>query len=83
MKVIQRPIEFDEIKDFAEIGACGTAVVITPVNRIVRGETVIEVGPKEGCGPELEKLYRKVRAIQTGDITDNYGWTRVVAAENL
>ena len=34
LDVQMRPILFDEIKDFAEIGACGTAVVVTPVNEI-------------------------------------------------
>lgn len=78
MEVIARPITFDEIPGFAEVGACGTAVVITPVNRIVRGNTVIDVGPRNGCGPELQKLYTTVRAIQTGDLPDRYGWTKLV-----
>jgi branched-chain amino acid aminotransferase len=75
MKVEVRPVLFDEIPDFAEVGACGTAVVITPVNEIVRGDTVIRVGPRQGCGPVLHSLYDQVRAIQDGDAPDPYGWT--------
>jgi branched-chain amino acid aminotransferase len=70
-----RPIEFTEIASFAEVAACGTAVVITPVNEIVRGDQVIQVGPREGCGPVFEKIYNRYRAIQTGDVADPYGWT--------
>jgi len=70
-----RPVPFDEIADFAEVAACGTAVVITPVNEIVRGDTVVRVGPREGCGPVLEQLYHRVRAIQDGDEADPRGWT--------
>ena len=75
MPVEVRPVEFEEIPAFAEVGACGTAVVITPVNEIVRGDRVIRVGPSSGCGPMLEKLYRRVTAVQYGEAPDRYGWT--------
>lgn len=78
LPVLRRPIAFDEVADFAEIGACGTAVVITPVNRIVRGEQVITIGPETGCGPVLQKLYQRVRAIQVGEEEAPAGWTDVV-----
>ena len=74
MKIEERPIQFDEIKDLVEVGACGTAVVITPVNRIERGDRIIEVGPKTGFGPVLGDLYEKVRAVQFGELPDNHGW---------
>ena len=78
LRVEQRPIEFDEVTSFAEIGACGTAVVITPINRIVRDKEVIQIGPETGCGPILQKLYTKVRGLQVGEIPDNYEWTKIV-----
>lgn len=70
-----RPIEFSEVAAFAEVAACGTAVVITPVNEIVRGDQIIRVGPREGCGPVFEKIYNRYRAIQVGEVADPYGWT--------
>lgn len=73
-RVELREVPFSEIGRFAEVGACGTAVVITPVNRIVRGEQVIEVGPRDGVGPVLNELYRQVRGIQVGDLPDPEGW---------
>ena len=78
LTVEQRPISFDEIKTFSEVGACGTAVVITPVNRIVHNQQTIQIGPENGCGPILQRLYTKVRGIQVGDIPDKYNWTKVV-----
>jgi branched-chain amino acid aminotransferase len=78
MEVEERPVLFDEIKDFAEIGACGTAVVITPVNEIVRGEQTLRVGPAEGCGPTLQALYQRVTAIQYGEAEDVHGWNLTV-----
>lgn len=76
--VERRPVEFDELPEFDEIGACGTAVVITPVNHIVRGDLEIRVGPETGCGPVLEDLYHQVTAIQYGETEDIHGWTRPV-----
>lgn len=35
LKVEQREVYFDEVKDFAECGLCGTAAVISPVGKIV------------------------------------------------
>jgi branched-chain amino acid aminotransferase len=78
MKVEHRPIEFNEIASFAEVGACGTAVVITPVNHIVRGDQIIRVGPEQGCGPVLQRLYNKVRGIQVGNLPDTHDWLQVV-----
>jgi branched-chain amino acid aminotransferase len=69
-----RPVEFEEIRGFSEIGACGTAVVITPVCEIVRGDEVIRIGPPDGCGPVLERLYNAVTAIQYGEAPDPYDW---------
>lgn len=74
MKVEVRPVPFEELPSFAEIGACGTAVVVTPVCEIVRGTTVIKVGSPTGCGPVLQKLYETVQGIQYGEIADAHGW---------
>jgi branched-chain amino acid aminotransferase len=75
MAVEVRPVDFDEIPGFAEVAACGTAVVITPVNEIVRGERVIRVGPAEGVGPVFGKLYQRYTALQVGEAEDVFGWT--------
>lgn len=75
MPVEVRPVEFDELPGLAEVAACGTAVVITPVNEIVRGDRVIRVGPQEGCGPVLSTLYQRYTRIQVGDSPDVHGWT--------
>ncbi len=73
-----RPVEFAELKNFAEIGACGTAVVITPVNEVVRGDAALRIGPEDGCGEVLESLYNQYTAIQRGDAPDAFGWTAEV-----
>jgi len=74
MHVEQRPVLYDEIAGFAEVGACGTAVVVTPVCEITREDVIIKIGSKDNCGPVLQSLYKKVRAIQYGEDPDQYGW---------
>lgn len=69
-----RPVPFEEIGEMAEVAACGTAVVITPVNEVVRGGKSYKTGPATGCGPTLERLYRHLVGIQHGDLPDTHGW---------
>ena len=74
MKVEVRPIPFTELPSFAEIAACGTAVVVTPVWEITRGDQVIRVSDPDTCGPVLQKLYDQVQGIQYGVLPDTHNW---------
>ena len=78
MKVEHRPVHVDELKDFAEIGLCGTAAVISPISHLDDTETgkVYSFGDKPG--PWSTKLYETLRGIQYGTIEDKHGWTTVV-----
>ncbi len=78
MDVEVRPVAFDEITEFAEVAACGTAVVVTPVASIERAGTVYKTGPESGTGPVLEKLYKTVQGIQYGELEDSHGWNMAV-----
>ncbi len=74
MKVEVREIPYEELGAFAEIGACGTAVVVTPVCEVARGADVIRIGSPAECGPVLLKLYREMQAVQYGEKADAHGW---------
>lgn len=74
MKVEVRQVPFTEIENFAEIAACGTAVVVTPVCEITRGDKVIKVSDPNSCGPVLQKLFNAVQGIQYGELPDTHGW---------
>lgn len=69
-----RPIPFDELEDFAEIAACGTAVVVTPVCEITRGNKVIKICEPDSCGPVVQELYNIVQGIQYGELPDKHNW---------
>ena len=80
MKVERRQIPEEELATFEEAGACGTAAVISPIERIDDPETGKSyVFSKDGKpGPISTKLYNKLIAIQYGLEPDVHGWTRVV-----
>ena len=77
-KVERRPIPYTEIKEFAEVAACGTAVVVTPVWEITRGDDVIVISDKDVVGEHLQKLYETVQGIQYGVLEDVHGWCHEV-----
>lgn len=79
MVVEQREVDIDEVRRFDEVGACGTAVVITAVSRILNGSELIEIGRNpDQVGSRLLSFYDKVRAIQFGEIEDRHGWGQIM-----
>lgn len=74
LKVIREPIALDDLGQFKEVGACGTAAVITPVYSIQFGDKKFTFGDKDHAGETLTRLYHALQAIQYGESTDKYGW---------
>lgn len=75
----EREVYFDEIKDFAECGLCGTAAVISPVGRIVdHGKEISFSSGMEKMGPVIQKLYDTLTGIQMGRIEAPEGWIREI-----
>ena len=74
LRVEHRPIRWSEIPDFAEIGACGTAAVITPISSITRGKETLRFGAEDKPGPTLQRLYDAIQSIQYGKIEDAHRW---------
>lgn len=75
-----RNIPLEELETFEEAGACGTAAVISPIERI----DDVELGKsyilsKDGKpGPVCTKLYETLTGIQFGDLEDKHGWMTVI-----
>ncbi len=69
LEVEQREVYFDEVKDFAECGLCGTAAVISPVGKIYDFPSGMEE-----MGPITKKLYETLTGIQMGQIEAPEGW---------
>lgn len=77
LTVEERPVAVEELADFAECGLCGTAAVISPVGKIVNGDTEYVFGMEE-MGPYTKKLYDTLRGIQMGEMEGPEGWIRTI-----
>ena len=75
LEVEQREVYFDELKDFAECGLCGTAAVISPVGKIYdHGNEICFPSGMDEMGPVTKKLYDTLTGIQMGKIEAPEGW---------
>ena len=75
----EREVYFDEVKDFAECGLCGTAAVISPVGKINdHGKEICFPSGMEKMGPVILKLYDTLTGIQMGRIEGPEGWLKVI-----
>ena len=79
LEVEEREVYFDEVKDFAECGLCGTAAVISPVGKINdHGKEICFPSGMEEMGPVTKKLYETLTGIQMGRIEAPKGWIKVI-----
>ena len=80
MTIEKRPVRINEIGDFDEVGACGTAAVISPIKKIVDRESGEEFNfCKDGqAGSVSTKLYEELIGIQNGDKEDKFNWVTII-----
>ncbi|MBW2522806.1 MAG: branched-chain amino acid aminotransferase [Deltaproteobacteria bacterium] len=77
-RVEHRPVRVEELRGFAEAGACGTAAVITPIEAIrFRDEEIVYL-PDGKPGPCCTELYEALTSIQLGEAEDRHGWTEEI-----
>ncbi len=80
MKKEKRPITIDEVEGFDEVGAVGTAAVITPVSLIRYRDREFVFCEDDKPGPVISELYSRLTRIQTGEIEDQFGWLREIGS---
>ena len=79
LEVEEREVPFEEVKEFAECGLCGTAAVISPVGKVVdHGKEICFPSGMDEMGPVTKKLYDTLTGIQMGQIEAPEGWIHVV-----
>ncbi len=75
LKAETRVVPFEEVKEFAECGLCGTAAVISPVGKIDdHGKEICFPSGMDEMGPITKKLYETLTGIQMGHIEAPEGW---------
>ena len=72
IKVEEREIDFfQEIENFAEVGICGTAAILTPVSDIITDEKIYQFLSKN---EKILQIYQELTGIQQGEIEDPFNW---------
>ncbi|WP_137601170.1 branched-chain amino acid aminotransferase [Paucilactobacillus nenjiangensis] len=74
LEVEQGDIFIDQLDQFSEAGACGTAAVISPIGAIVDGDKKHVFYSETEVGPVTQKLYDTLTGIQFGEIEGPEGW---------
>ena len=80
LKVVERDITLDELRtgiesgEIAEVFACGTAAIVTPVGRMGGDGFDVTVGDGQP-GAVTVALRDRLMGIQYGRSEDTYGWT--------
>lgn len=80
LTVERRHIPVEELTEFDEVGACGTAAVISPIGEIYDRDKDVHYRYCEDCkaGPISTQLYNRLKGIQEGVEEDKFGWNYIV-----
>lgn len=74
LEVIEGDVFIDQLDQFKEAGACGTAAVITPIGGIQYGEHFHVFYSETEVGEITTALYNELVGIQFGDLPAPEGW---------
>lgn len=74
LKASERDVLIDNLDEFKEAGACGTAAVITPIGGIQYKDKLHVFYSETEVGPITTKLYNTLCGIQFGDVEAPAGW---------
>ena len=74
METIEGDVYINELDQFAEAGACGTAAVISPIGGIQYGDDFHVFYSETDVGPITKRLYEELTGIQFGDVEAPKGW---------
>lgn len=78
LKVEERPVSVEELGEFEEAGACGTAAVISPIESVYDLDTDVKVTYGSEVGKVSLALYNRLQDIQYGRAEDKFGWNIIV-----
>lgn len=78
LEVAERDCLIDNLNEFKEAGACGTAAVITPIRNIAHKDWVHTFDNGDEVGPVTQKLFDTLIGIQFGDVEAPEGWIHII-----
>ena len=78
MKVTRRHIRLEELADMSEAAACGTAAVVSPIDKVLDPEKGKTYTFTPEPGSILTRLYRALKDIQFGRTPDTHNWCEII-----
>jgi len=78
LKVEERDVYINNLDEFSEVGACGTAAAVTPIYEIIYKDKVIYYKDSEKVGFVSIQLSMLMNDIQVGDVKLNNNWIKEV-----
>lgn len=78
LKAKEGDVYIDDLDQFKEAGACGTAAVIAPIGGLQVEEDFHVFYSETEVGPITKRLYNELVGIQFGDIEPPEGWIEKV-----
>lgn len=78
LEAVEGDVYVDQLDQFKEAGACGTAAVISPIGGIQNGDDFHVFYSETEVGPVTKKLYDELVGIQFGDKEAPEGWIKKV-----
>lgn len=78
LKVVEGDVFIEQLDEFEEAGACGTAAVISPIGGIQYKDDFHVFYSETETGPVTKKLYEELTGIQYGDVEAPEGWIEKV-----
>ncbi|EHL03429.1 putative branched-chain-amino-acid aminotransferase TOXF [Glarea lozoyensis 74030] len=82
-----RPIKYEELPEFSEVFAAGTAAALVPIKSITRTSRDVTTeyikADSEEPGPICVKVLSTLKGIQQGKIEDTFGWNTKVTPVDI
>ena len=78
LKVEERDVYINNLDEFAEVGACGTAAAVTPIYEIFYRNKSIYLRDSNSIGFVSSQLFNIMTKIQIGDLSINDNWTIII-----
>lgn len=78
LEVLEGDVYVDQLDQYKEAGAMGTAAVITPIGSITYGDQKFVFHSETEVGPVTKALYEELTSIQFGEKDGPEGWMQTV-----
>ncbi|KAF2405404.1 branched-chain amino acid aminotransferase II [Trichodelitschia bisporula] len=76
-KVEKRPIPYEELPEFTEVMAAGTAAALVPIKSIAmksKGDKFLYREGSDEAGPVITRLLSQLKGLQLGKVEDKFSW---------